>query len=122
LSSIFLLLYGLLPQQNQSEFIAWLVCISVSLPIVIVFSIHHFFDGYPQLISRRRDGVGNFVSIYEIYSPALTTGGDNRYCRYRIRQEQIFPGLFKNKGLIDSEDSQECQPISDRDRFPDYLK
>jgi hypothetical protein len=73
--------------------------------------------GAIALIRQTNAPEGQIIALYERKDFALLPGDGTWYCRYRIRQHRVFPGILRNKARLEKED---CR--SGRGSFPADLQ
>jgi hypothetical protein len=69
------------------------------------------------LIRQTNAPEGKIIALYERKDFALLPGDGTWYCRYRIRQHRVFPGILRNEAQLEKED---C--CSGRGSFPADLQ
>jgi hypothetical protein len=93
----------------------------VSFIMVLWMLIWLFFSqmvGSDIALTRQTNAPeGQIIALYERKDFALLPGDGTWYCRYRIRQHRVFPGILRNEAQLEKED---CR--SGRGSFPADLQ
>jgi hypothetical protein len=84
---------------------------------MLIWLFFSWMFGNITLIHQTNAPEGQIIALYERKDFALLPGDGTWYCRYRIRQHRIFPGILRNEARLEKED---CR--SGRESFPADLQ
>jgi hypothetical protein len=63
----------------------------------------YWLFGDITLIRQTNTPEGQIIALYERKDSALLPGDGTWYCRYRIRQHRVFPGILRNEARLAKE-------------------
>jgi hypothetical protein len=70
---------------------------------MLIWLFFSWMVGNITLIRQTNAPEGQIIALYERKDFALLPGDGTWYCRYRIRQHRVFPGILRNETRLEQE-------------------